>query len=90
MIHGAGAVEKVSFRIIDLLPIGFGIAGCSFLPAAGPESIDIRSPTYRTLPYLLIKLSPAVVDVLKRTEPSHLAGSFNDLAASGFDRIRCR
>ncbi len=67
-------MRKLIFRILIIAPFALSSSGC-FLPAAGPESIDVRSPTYRTLPYLLVKLTPSVVDTLKRTEPSRLAGS---------------
>ncbi len=67
-------------KLLIIVPFALANSGC-FLPAAGPESIDVRSPTYRTLPYLLVKLSPSVVEVLKRTEPNRLAGSAFDDAA---------
>ncbi len=73
-------MRKLIFRLLVIAPFGLSGSGC-FLPAAGPQSIDVRSPTYRTLPYLLVKLSPSVIDVLKRTEPNRLVGSaFSDAA----------
>jgi polysaccharide biosynthesis/export protein len=67
-------LRKLISRLLIIAPISLGSSGC-FLPAAGPESIDVRSPTYRTLPYLLVKITPSVVDGLKRTEPDRLAGT---------------
>lgn len=75
-ISGRGEpLRKLVSRLLIIAPFSLATSGC-FLPAAGPESIDVRSPTYRTLPYLLVKLNPSVVDVLKRTEPDRLAGTF--------------
>ena len=71
---------KLISRLLIVAPFALANSGC-FLPAAGPESIDVRSPTYRTLPYLLVKLTPSVIEVLKRTEPNRLVGSaFSDVA----------
>ena len=65
-------------RMVFVVPICFALGACSFLSGSGPESVDITSPTYRALPYVLVKLTPAVIDVLKVDEPNGLAGAFHD------------
>jgi polysaccharide export outer membrane protein len=55
------------------------MAGCSFMPAAGPQSSDIKSGQSDpgSLPYGLIRLTPRGVDVLAAHAP-RMAGEFAD------------
>src|SRR5438105_1965447 len=72
------------FVIISTLALALGIAGCqAFLPGNGPESFDIRAgqvddPDH--LPYALVKITPAVDDVLLHYAP-RLSGFFPDRRA---------
>ena len=55
------------------------LGGCaSFLPAAGPESWDIKNPPVdHNLPYALVPVTPAVVLILARSAP-RLTTAFGD------------
>lgn len=54
-----------------------GLGGCEFFPVSGPSDIAITSPsTPKVLPYALVKLTPAVVEILDRYAPHGLAGTF--------------
>ncbi len=48
-------------------------AGCTIMPASGPQSTDVRHPETtaqpESLPYGLVKLSPEIVRVLSRYSP---------------------
>jgi polysaccharide biosynthesis/export protein len=65
-----------SISILALALLGAG--GCAFFPAAGPESWDIHSGASETVPYALVKLTPAAIDVIAAHEPKGLAGAFTD------------
>jgi polysaccharide biosynthesis/export protein len=64
----------ISILICALL----GVGGCAFFPANGPLSWDIQSGVSPTVPYALVKLSPATIDVIAAHEPKGLAGAFTD------------
>jgi polysaccharide export outer membrane protein len=54
-------------------------AGCSIMPSSGPEDHVIKSEVTRSGPdYGLVKLTPAVVDIVREYGPGALAGSFPD------------
>ena len=55
------------------------MAGCSFLPAPGPHSWDIRSGQQdpESLPYALVRITPKVMKVLAHANP-RLATTFTD------------
>jgi polysaccharide export outer membrane protein len=55
------------------------VAGCSIFPAAGPRSWDVHAgPVESTsLPYALVKITPAVLDVLANAVP-RLSATFRD------------
>ena len=46
--------------------------------ASGPNSISVNNEVAASVPYALVKLTPAVVDVLAQYEPAVLAGAFTD------------
>jgi polysaccharide biosynthesis/export protein len=55
------------------------VGGCSFFPVAGPSAADIYGGgTSPTIPYALIKVTPATIDILAAHEPKGLAGAFTD------------
>jgi polysaccharide export outer membrane protein len=66
----------LSFWRIALLGAALTSAGCSILPASGPNMADIYSGQTTTLPYALVKLTPHTIDVLAHYEPAALAGKF--------------
>lgn len=62
-----------------LLGILLSSAGCAIMPSSGPEDHVIKSEITRSGPdYVLIKLTPTVVDILKEYGPGAIAGSFPD------------
>jgi polysaccharide biosynthesis/export protein len=65
---------SISILICALL----GVGGCAFFPVNGPQSWDIQSGVSPTVPYALVKLSPATIDVIAAHEPKGLAGAFTD------------
>jgi polysaccharide export outer membrane protein len=67
----------ISLLTLSLLGVG-GCAESPFFSEAGPTSIAINSGTSPTVPYALIKLTPATIDVLAAYEPKGLAGAFTD------------
>jgi len=57
--------------------------GCSFFPANGPNSIDVRTREDQgpdKLPYSLVRVTPAVVDLLAQNAP-RIMGVFPDRRA---------
>ncbi len=58
--------------------LGAGTGGCGFFPFSGPTAPDIHSGQSETLPYALVKITPAVLDILAAHEPKGLAGAFTD------------
>jgi polysaccharide biosynthesis/export protein len=65
---------------ISIALLALACAGCSIMPAYGPQSMDIRSSeagTAESLPYALVKLTPEVVHVLGRYTP-RLSTAFAD------------
>ena len=59
--------------------------GCSIMPVSGPESYDVRasqSGDPERLPYGLVRLTPAVLDILARNAP-RLSSYFTDRRAPG-------
>jgi polysaccharide biosynthesis/export protein len=55
------------------------LAGCGALPVSGPEGWDIRGGQRdpQSLPYALVRVTPAVIDILARNLP-RLANAFPD------------
>jgi polysaccharide export outer membrane protein len=67
-------------RFLPLCALGaLLLGGCALLPVAGPEAWDVRAGQKdpASLPYVLVKLTPSVVDVLARFVP-RLATAFAD------------
>jgi polysaccharide export outer membrane protein len=52
--------------------------GCAIIPTAGPNPLEIKSESSSTIPYSLVKLTPATVSALAQFEPKGLAGTFTD------------
>ncbi len=70
-------VKTLSRYLLTLvLPVIVG--GCGFLPTSGPRDTAIEAQLPSPLPYLLVPLTPSVVEILEHTEPRGLAGAFND------------
>ncbi len=65
---------SISILALSLL----GVGGCAFFAGPGPESWDIHSGVSETVPYELVKLTPATIDVVAAHEPKGLAGAFTD------------
>jgi polysaccharide export outer membrane protein len=65
------------------MPIAFlalSCAGCSIMPASGPQSMDVRTSQAgepESLPYALVKLTPEIVRILGRYTP-RLSTAFAD------------
>ncbi len=66
-----GSILMVSVALL-------GAGGCAFFPGPGPESWDIHSQASPTVPYALVKLDQATLDILAAHEPKGLAGAFTD------------
>jgi polysaccharide biosynthesis/export protein len=75
-----------SFRLLRasaLICTSVAVAGCGFMPIAGPPSNDVYGKASQTieasqkLQYAAVKITPDVTDVLTRTEPAGLAGAFS-------------
>jgi polysaccharide export outer membrane protein len=61
--------------------LAFSCAACADMPAAGPQSWDVKAghPTEpEGLPYGLVKITPQTVAILHEFEPKGLAGTFTD------------
>jgi polysaccharide biosynthesis/export protein len=74
-----------NFATIFTFAVGVLSAGCSIMPASGPESYDVRASQVvdpQRLPYGLVRLTPAVVDVLARNAP-RLSSYFADRRPPG-------
>jgi len=52
--------------------------GCAIIPTAGPNPLEIKAESSPTIPYSLVKLTPATVAALAQFEPKGLAGAFTD------------
>jgi polysaccharide export outer membrane protein len=54
-------------------------AGCALMPSSGPQDFSVRSGDTASGPaYGLVKLNPAVIDILKEYGPGAIAGTFPD------------
>ena len=42
------------------------VSGCGFIPMSGPASLDIKNENTTTLPFTVVKLTPAVLQVLEK------------------------
>jgi polysaccharide biosynthesis/export protein len=69
-------VFRVLRGFIGAIVGGAVLAGCSLMPAAGPQSWDITSGQ-TDLSYALVRLNPAAVNVLAAHAP-RIAGAFSD------------
>jgi polysaccharide export outer membrane protein len=63
---------------------GFLLGGCSVMPASGPAGTDVVAASTdvvpsagQSVPYALVRLTPEVLDVLRRYEPQ-FSNSFTD------------
>ena len=69
------------FKPRSLGPVAFLAAlffsGCTLFPADGPNDWDFSASQKGPLPYSLVRLSPQVVEVLKKNLP-RIAGVFQD------------
>lgn len=54
------------------------VSGCGFIPMSGPASLDIKNENTTTLPFTVVKLTPAVLQVLEKYEPNGLPGALQD------------
>ena len=45
---------------------------------AGPASLDVKNEATTTLPFVVVKLTPEVVQLLAKFEPNGLSGSLSD------------
>jgi polysaccharide export outer membrane protein len=67
-----------------LIASGFLLGGCSIMPASGPAGTDVVAASTdvvpsagQTVPYALVRLTPEVVEILRRHEPQ-FSNSFSD------------
>lgn len=60
-----------SWATIGLVLAAFSFAGCTIMPASGPQSMDVRMQANEpdSLPYALVKLEPEIVRVLAQYTP---------------------
>jgi polysaccharide biosynthesis/export protein len=60
------------------------VGGCTFLSSDGPSSIDVRAAhdSTQSLPYALVQLTPAVLDVLSNSAP-RIGNVFEDRRPPG-------
>ena len=71
-------------RLMSLLAVACclvcasALGGCGFIPMAGPASLDIKSENTTSLPFAVVKLTPAVLQVLEKHEPDGLPGALRD------------
>jgi polysaccharide export outer membrane protein len=63
---------------------GFLLGGCSVMPASGPAgtdviaaSADVVPGTAQSIPYALVRLTPEIVEILRKYEPQ-FSNSFTD------------
>ena len=70
-------VVSKSCRAI-LFAASVATGGCAFFPVAGPQADAVTSVGSYVRPYALVPLTQEVVDVLERTEPRGIAGTFTD------------
>jgi polysaccharide biosynthesis/export protein len=72
-------VVRYSWVKLPVALLALASAGCSFMPASGPQSIDIRNQVTETasLPYALVKLTPEIDRLLSRLTP-RLSTAFAD------------
>lgn len=54
------------------------LAGCGFIPMAGPASTDIQSENSTALPFAVVRLDSRVLQILEKSEPRHLPMAFAD------------
>jgi polysaccharide export outer membrane protein len=70
---GALVSDKRGFLSLAVLAVTIALTGCTnaFMPAAGPESWDVRAHKQdaESVPYALVKLTPQIIDVLAANEP---------------------
>lgn len=71
---------KRSFVLVGVLSaVLLGSAGCAIMPMSGPEDHVIKSEhTVNGPDYGLVKLTPAIVDIVREYGPGAIAGSFPD------------
>ena len=66
---------------ISIALLALSGAGCSIMPATGPQAFDVRSSSETadpaSLPYALVKLAPEVVGILGHSTPT-LSSAFAD------------
>lgn len=54
------------------------VAGCSFFPSSGPNSLTIESGITSSIDYVLVKLSPDAVRILAEYGPRTISAAFGD------------
>jgi polysaccharide export outer membrane protein len=71
---------NIPTRLVALSFLALSCAGCSLIPADGPQSTDIRASQAgapESLPYALVKMTPEVVRILGQYTP-RLSRAFAD------------
>src|SRR3974390_3801404 len=70
--RAAMRLRRVDRTVLCLASL-IALAGCGFIPMAGPASLEIRAE-HSSLPYALVQLDPRAVQVLANYEPNVLPG----------------
>jgi len=70
-------VTGMKAQLVALCVAG-AVSACGIMPSSGPNSISVNNEVAASVPYALVKLTPAVVDALAQYEPAVLAGAFTD------------
>jgi polysaccharide biosynthesis/export protein len=73
-----GSVISSSVVRTGIIGLALITSGCGFfLPAGGPNSVGVLTGTSARVPYVVVPLTPKVVQVLADYEPAGLAGMFS-------------
>lgn len=59
----------MALRFWLMASVALVLGGCSLMPAAGPESWDVKAEHSHTLPYALVQITPQVNEVLAKLAP---------------------
>jgi polysaccharide export outer membrane protein len=78
-VLGGGYTLRILGILLSLSVLSSALGGCALMPTTGPESWDIWAGQHdkQSLPYALVKVTPAVTAVLAKAAP-RIAGEFPD------------
>jgi polysaccharide biosynthesis/export protein len=64
--------------LVAMMVVAVAVAGCSFFPASGPNSIAIDLGATQSVDYGLVKLTPQSVKILSEYGPKTISAVFGD------------